>query len=324
VIAPRAPRGEGFAFAEGGRRSPRQALLLVNRKGTGARRCRERIAEGVRVLAAAGIAAEPELLPDPERIPELVLQGGRGKDLLILGGGDGTLSHALDAVLATRLPLGILPMGNANDLARTLGIPAEPAAACRVIAEGRLRRIDVGEINGTHFFNVASMGLSVRIARRLTRDRKERWGVLAYLGCAWEAAHEQRSFHAKITCDGVAVEVRTMQVAVGNGRYYGGGMTIVDDAAIDDARLDLYALPRLRGWRLAVLLPVLRWGLHRPIDSILSLHGHQIDVETSRPMTVNVDGEMRAHTPARFRVVPGALSVFVPQPAVPAGQSPSG
>lgn len=105
-----------------------------------------------------------------------------------------------------------------------------------------------------------------------------------------------------------------MQVAVGNGRYYGGGMTIVDDAAIDDARLDLYALPRLPGWRLAVLLPILRWGWHRPIGDILSLHGREIAVETDRSLRVNADGEVRARTPVVFRVVPKAIRVFVPSP----------
>ncbi len=135
-------------------------------------------------------------------------------------------------------------MGNANDLARTLRIPTDCAAACQVIVEGKRRPIDLGWVNGTHFFNVASMGLSVRIARRLTRDRKQRWGVLAYLGCAWEALHEQRPFWARVVCDGLATELHSMQITVGNGRHYGGGMTIVDDATIDDGRLDLYALPR--------------------------------------------------------------------------------
>lgn len=299
-------------------RQPRRALLLMNSKGTGAERWRSRLAGGLAVLAEAGIDVEAELLRTPEHIPDLVRERAKQSDLIILGGGDGTLSFALDAVLASGRPLGILPMGNANDLARTLGVPNDMDAACAIIARGRLKRIDGGWINGTHFFNVASMGLSARIARRLTRDRKLRWGVLAYVGSAWEAMHEQRSFIARITCDGETTEVRTMQVAVGNGRYYGGGMTIVDDAAIDDGRLDLYALPRVRGWRLLVFVPILRWGLHRPVESILSLHGREIEIETSRPLAVNVDGEVRAQTPARMRVVPAALPVFVPAPEEPA------
>jgi YegS/Rv2252/BmrU family lipid kinase len=304
------PREAGF----GAVRPKRRALMLVNRTGTRSRSCLD---DGLRILAGSGIEAEPELLRTPERIPDLIRERAVDCELVILGGGDGTLSHALDALLVARRPLGILPMGNANDLARTLGIPTDCAGACRVIAEGRRRRIDVGWVNGTHFFNVASMGLSVRIARRLTRDRKQRWGVLAYLGCAWEAVHEQRSFWARVVCDRLATELHSMQITVGNGRYFGGGMTVVDDAAIDDGRLDLYALPPLRWWRLLVLLPILRWGLHRPIESILSLHGREIEVETDRPLDINVDGEVRTHTPARFRVLPRAMEVFVPATSTP-------
>jgi YegS/Rv2252/BmrU family lipid kinase len=293
---------------------PRRALLLINRKGT---RGRSRLEGGLRLLREAGVEATVVTPDNPERIPELIRRQAGGHDAVILGGGDGTLSHALDALLESGLPLGILPLGNANDLARTLGIPASLEAACGIIGEGRVREIDIGRIERagappTHFFNVASMGLSVRIARRLTPDRKQRWGVLAYIACAWEAMHRQRSFFAKITCDSQVSEVRAMQIAVGNGRFYGGGMTIVDDATIDDHRLDLYALPRLPGWRLLVLLPVLRWGWHRPVEDILSLHGQEIAVETERSLAVNVDGEVRARTPVVFRVLPRSIRVFVP------------
>ena len=81
----------------------------------------------MRSLHEAGIEATPEMPQEPGRIPALIRDGAAGCDMIVLGGGDGTLSHALDAILATGPPLGILPMGNANDLARTLGIPDRPA-----------------------------------------------------------------------------------------------------------------------------------------------------------------------------------------------------
>lgn len=300
--------------AGGSASDARRALLLVNSRGTRFIRQQERLARGLQVLADAGIVAELELVREPETIPARIRSEAAAFDVVLLGGGDGTFSLALDAVLESGRPLGLLPMGNANDLARTLGIPCDLEAACGLIAAGQRRRIDVGDINGTHFFNVASIGLSVRIARRLTRDLKVRWGIWAYLKCAWEAVHEQHSFHARVTCDNATVNVRVMQIAVGNGRFYGGGMTIVHDATIDDGRLDLYALPRTRGWRLLILLPILRWGWHCPVQSILSLSGHEICIETDRELDINVDGEVRAHTPAHFRVVPRALDIFAPAP----------
>lgn len=265
------------------------------------------------MLTDAGIDVALRLTRRASAVAAIIAEAAAGCDLVVVGGGDGTLSSAADAVLASGLPLGILPMGNANDLARTLGIPASLGEACRVIAVGHRRRIDLGQVNGRHFFNVASVGLSVAIADRLTGEIKQRWGVLGYLGCAWEAMHAPTHFHARIVADGAAaIETEAIQLAVGNGRHYGGGMTIIDDATIDDGRLDFYALPPQPRWRLLTLLGVLRWGKHRRVAGIHVLHGRRIAIDTVPPMKVNVDGEVTQTTPVEFRVVPGALSVFAP------------
>ena len=120
--------------------------MLINQTGT---RGRSRIDDGLRILEARGIQAEPLLLRTPERIPDIIRERAAECELVILGGGDGTFSHALDALLSTGRPLGILPMGNANDLARTLGIPTDSAAACQVIAEGK-RRADRSRLGEWH------------------------------------------------------------------------------------------------------------------------------------------------------------------------------
>lgn len=287
----------------------RRALLLINRKGASSH---ANLDDGLSILEDVGIEVSAHFCKRPQRIPELIRADHGRADLIIIGGGDGTLSMALEAVLESGLPLGILPMGNANDLARTLSIPTRIYDAFAVIAAGAVQRIDVGEVNGTHFFNVASIGLSVEIAQRLTRQQKRRWGLLAYIGHAWEALHAAPSFNARIDCDGTVLDLRSIQVAVGNGRYYGGGMTVADDATINDRRLDLYAIERQRWWRLALVLPALRWGKHRLVEGIHTLSGQTIRIETDTPMAINVDGEVVAETPADFRVLPSALPVFVP------------
>lgn len=286
----------------------RRALLVINRKGSSSHANLDR---GLKILENAEIEVSAHFCKKPTRIPEVIRDGHHRADMIILGGGDGTLSMALEAVLESGLPLGILPMGNANDLARTLAIPTRIGEACAVIAAGAVRRIDIGEVNDKHFFNVASLGLSVDIANRLTRQAKRRWGLLAYIGASWEAMRAAPSFNARIECDGERLELRCIQVAVGNGRYYGGGMTVAEDATIDDRRLDLYAIERQRWWRAAVVLPALRWGKHKLVDGIHTLHGKTIRIETDRVMAINVDGEVVGETPADFRVLPAALPVFV-------------
>lgn len=293
-------------------RRSRRALVIINRRGT---RGKQPIDPGLEVLDAAGIRSSVVFVRSPRRVPGMIRDAAGSFDLVIIGGGDGTLSAAADALLETGLPLGIWPMGNANDLARTLGISLELTEAARIIAALRTRRIDLGRVNGRCFFNVAGVGLSVDIADRLTSAEKQRWGILAYLRRSWEAVHAAKHFHARVTCDGVTDAFEAIQIAVGNGRHYGGGMTIVDDASIDDGRLDVYALPPHPWWRLMALAPVLRWGLHRPIDAIHSRAGEVVEIETERPLPVNVDGEVLTETPARFDVLRGAISVFAPAQA---------
>ncbi|MBK8909070.1 MAG: lipid kinase [Rhodospirillales bacterium] len=287
----------------------RQALVVINRKGT---RGTGTFEFGLKILEDADIEVSANFVRDPTRIPDIIRRHGADYDMVVIGGGDGTLSHAIEAVLACDRPLGIIPMGNANDLARTLAIPVNVRQACTIIAAGKTRRIDLGWVNGKHFFNVASMGISVSIAARLSGEAKRRWGVLGYLGHAWEALQKSTRFTAEIECDGEHHTFRSIQIAVGNGVHYGGGLTIVDDARIDDGCLDLYSLSPNSIWRLMTLFPVIKWGKHRMVDAIKLLRGSHIRIETDRPMRINVDGEVVSETPADFRVVPAAMTVFAP------------
>jgi YegS/Rv2252/BmrU family lipid kinase len=234
-------------------------------------------------------------------------------DLVVIAGGDGSLNAAAPALIDTNLPLGILPGGTANDLARTLGLPLDMVGAARVIAAGRTKAIDVGEVNDKPFFNVASLGMSAKLADRLTKETKRRWGRLAYALAATEVLIEARRFGAEIRSDdGEEISVRSLQVAVGNGRHYGGGMIVAETAEIDDGRLDLYSLEFEDVWKLPFMALAFRQGRHGLLDEVRTMSGTEFEIRTRRPMPVNADGEIATETPAVFRVRPGAITVFVP------------
>lgn len=287
-----------------------RALLLVNRH---ARHGQNRITEAIKQLKKLGFDLQEESMDHPQQLPELIRRYQNRVDLVIIGGGDGTLNAAADALVETQLPLGILPLGTANDLARTLEIPDSLPEACKIIAQGQLRRIDLGWVNGKHFFNVASMGLSVQITERLTKETKRRWGVFAYAITALQALWKARPFRAEIRIEGESIRVKTVQIAVGNGRYYGGGMAVAHDATIDDRRLDLYSLELKHWWQIIALLPAMRGGRHTDFPGVRALRGQEIQVYTNKPRPINTDGEITTHTPADFRVIPQALAVLVPQ-----------
>jgi YegS/Rv2252/BmrU family lipid kinase len=292
--------------------SQARALLIINRKS----RCGSAdLAAALRVLEAQGLQPTTEYAEGAGQFESLIERHRGEIDRLIIGGGDGTMNCAARALVEADLPVGILPMGTANDLARSLGIPADPARACETIGAGRLRRIDLGQVNGVYFFNAASIGLGAEVTRNLTSEVKSRWGAWGYARTVYDAVKTARSFSATITCDGHTEDVRSIQIAVGNGRYYGGGMSIAHDASIDDERLDLYSLKPISFWQLLKLTPALRAGHHRDLEAVLVLHGREIEVHTRRSKSVTTDGELTTRTPARFRIVPKALSVYVPQDA---------
>jgi diacylglycerol kinase (ATP) len=288
----------------------RPALLAVNvrsRRGAGA-------AETVtRVLRESGVQVIARDCERASDLSDLIRATKREIESVIIGGGDGTLNAALPGLLETGLPLGIIPLGTANDLARTLGVPTNLAAAAGIIARGKVQPVDIGEVNGHLFFNVASIGFGVDLTRALTRDSKRRFGTVGYAIAALRAASRLRPFRAEIM-HGPTVQIsRTIHVAVGNGRHYGGGMTISEHARVDDGRLHFYSLEVDSMWRLLWLLPALRSGRHDAWKEIRTLEGEEIEVRTPRrPRSVNADGEIVTRTPARFSVRCQAISVFIP------------
>lgn len=289
----------------------KKALLLINRH---ARRGQNLLPRAITELQTLGFHVVAEFPDRPQHLCDVIRRHRDYVDLVIVGGGDGTLNAAIDGLMETGLPLGILPLGTANDLARTLGIPLSLPEACRVIAAGEIRHIDLGWVNGKHFFNVASLGLSVQITQQLTKEVKRRWGILAYALTALQVVWQSRPFRAEIRVNNQAIRVKTVQIAVGNGRYYGGGMTVAEDATIDDQRLDLYSLEIKHWWKIVALLPAMRQGNHASWPGVRTLGGEEIEVHTfKKKRPINTDGEITTYTPATFRVIPKALAVFAPQ-----------
>ena len=291
------------------RSRPRRALLVINENS---RQGQDGGDAAVEVLERGGLHLTREACSGPESLADTIRRAAKAVDLVVLGGGDGTLSSAAPALIETGLPLGILPLGTANDLARTLGIPLDPAGAAQVIVDGKLRRIDLGEVNGTPFFNVASMGLSVGMTRELTHDVKQRWGTLGYAVATARALWHMRPFSAVIRVGDEVHKVRTLQISVGNGRYYGGGMAVEEGAKIDDGRLDLYSMEFDHLWKLALVYPAFRKGRHGMWKEVRTMRCSEVEIRTGRPRKINTDGEITTETPAQLRILPKAVSVFVP------------
>ncbi|WP_375791538.1 lipid kinase [Microbulbifer hydrolyticus] len=288
----------------------RRALLVRNpgsRQGDSAD-----LDAGLERLEAAGVHVDQQLSRSADQTRDIIRKHCNDVDFVIIGGGDGTISSSASVLLECGLPFAILPLGTANDLARSLGIESLDQAFA-TICDGHTTRIDLGVVNDHLFFNVANLGLGVHVTEELTPEVKQRWGVFSYLKALAAALARHRQFRVSINVDGAEHSMRSMQLAVGNGRFYGGGNVVDQKATIDDDLLHLYSLRPQTFWELLTLAPLLRGGRHDLARRIFATSGRQLNVST-RPsgMAIHADGEPVTQTPAAFSVRSAALEVLVP------------
>lgn len=294
----------------------RKAAVVVN---TLSRSGEEVYTRAVRLLRELGVPVEETYaLRKPERLPEAVEEVlGKGCDLLVLGGGDGSVSTVVDFLAGRETVLGLIPLGTANDFARTLEIPVELEEACRTIACGKVVDVDLGLAGDNYFVNVATVGIGAEVTRALSPRLKKRFGSLAYPLAAIKAFFRHEPFSARLTFpegDHEPVELeRLLQVAVGNGRFYGGGLAVSPEAGMDDKRLDVYAIRLGRHRDLIGVARYLRSGDFINQENVCQYRTRRVRVETEPELPVNIDGEVVARTPQEFRVVPDALRVMVPR-----------
>ncbi len=254
-----------------------RALVLHNAKARQGEQAlvpvRERLAAGGLLVTVEPFESLPEIARDVTRLHQTA-------DIIVVCGGDGSISSAAPAVIES--------------------------------GQGHSRRIDVGTVNGHAFFNVASIGISSELAQKLDPAIKKRFGRLGYAVAALRVILAAQRFRARIREKGESRTVSTYQVAIGNGRLYGGGNVVEENAAIDDGTLDLYSLEVKNLWKLALMLRAFRSGTHGAWKEVRTAKCVEFDIETRRPMPVNTDGEIVTATPAHFRVLPRAISVLAP------------
>ncbi len=251
---------------------------------------------------------------EPEDLPRLLRRHGPQCDRVILGGGDGTINLALDALLEVDKPCGILPLGTANDLARSLGIKTDIQEALAVIARDETRRIDVARANDVSFVNAIGLGLGPQMTREMDSETKSRFGVLAYLIGVARAFKKQEDFSARIVIDNHEHRVQCTQITIACGIHYGGGLTVSEDAKLDNGRLDVLMIhPESRLGLIANALH-LRFGRTRANDAMTHRRCRTVELHTEPALDVTADGEFLLSTPVKCSVQPGALRVFAPPP----------
>jgi YegS/Rv2252/BmrU family lipid kinase len=293
----------------------RDVVLVVN---AGSRRGADALAAVTGGLEGAGYRSLRVVPVDSgaDLVPALDDAVASRPDLLVVGGGDGSVGCAAARVAGTEITLGVLPLGTANDFARTLQIPPRPADAVAALRSGKVVDVDLGRVDGRAFLNVASMGLSVAVTERLTPGLKRRLGPLAYPAATLMAYRHHRPFRARLEFpDGERAPLELddlLQVAVGNGRHYGGGNAVSPTASVDDHQLDVYAIVRGRLRDHVSIARFLKDGSFVEHEKVHHVTTRRVRVVTEPEVAINLDGEIAATTPATFEVERNALHVVVP------------
>ena len=241
---------------------------------------------------------------------------GDGVDGIAVYGGDGTVMQAVAGLAGHEIPVGLIPGGTGNLLAGNLRLPRNPIRAARVIAEGRLRAIDLGRVEqaeGTRYFAVAcGSGIDAELMARTSGGAKRRWGVGAYVARALTMVRRMRSFPYRITVDGKVLELEATAVMVANCQeFIPPIISLAPGISLDDGVLDVVVINAsgpLDATRLV-------WKMWRKVvdgEAIRHVRGQEIRVESVPHRPVQLDGEVGGETPFTASIQPRGLSVFVP------------
>ncbi|MDE3070082.1 MAG: diacylglycerol kinase family lipid kinase [Acidobacteriota bacterium] len=317
------------AAAEGG---SRRLCVLVNPTAGGGRAARALPAvEGA--LRGRGAHVRVARTESAAHGAELAAQAVSGGEELVTLGGDGMVRLAAHAARGSDAIVSVLPGGRGNDFARSLGLPLDPVAACRVALEGRVRTVDVGVLHalegdlrdeaggarddagagtgGETFVGIASIGLESEVTR-IANNAPSFMGGSVYLLATLAGLARWRPASFALTLDEVPESFTGYMAAVANSGRFGGGMRLAPDASLDDGLFDVVELGAVSRLRFLANTPKVFRGTHVGEDSVSVLRAREVRLDAERPFDVYADGDAIGRTPAVARVHPGALRVRVP------------
>jgi YegS/Rv2252/BmrU family lipid kinase len=290
---------------------PRQAILVVNamsRKGAD-------LFDEVRAkIELAGVELlEAHAITDPEKMDSTIKAAIASAPMVIVGGGDGSLSSNVDHFVGKETVFAILPLGTANSFARTLGVPLELDGAIDVIANGERKRIDLGMIDGDYFANAAALGLSPMIADTVPHALKRYLGMVGYLLWAMRVAFKFRPFRLRVTLDdGSMVKSWATEARIANGTHH-GGVELVESQELDSGEIVIQAVTGKSLWGLAWSWFATLFKLRRRALTTTEWWGRKLRLEARPSQKISIDGEIAARTPVTVEVARGAIEVAAPR-----------
>lgn len=236
-----------------------------------------------------------------------------GASAVLAVGGDGTLNEVVNGLVGQpQTSLGIIPAGSGNDFVRSLGLkPSDWQAACQIIARGKTKNVDLGQVNGRYFINVAGVGFDATVVNCANTWGKAHFSSsFAYVAAVLKTLGEFKPSHIKLQLDDQEVETLSWLVVVASGQYFGGGMWIAPQADIQDGLFDVCVLGDVSKFTFLRSFPSIFSGKHLSHPAIKFYRARRVRVVADRPMLAQTDGEVIGQTPISFQVHPAGLRLF--------------
>jgi diacylglycerol kinase family enzyme len=290
------------------------AIVLNDSSGSGD--CAKSAQQLSEIFAEAGREARVTIARGGDQLRTAMKEAVKGRcETLVAGGGDGTINTAASELVDSDIPLGVIPLGTLNHFAKDLGIPIDLAGAAKLVLQGVLCRVDVGEVNGRVFLNNSSLGAYPAIVRLRERYQASGWGKwFAALWAGLVVLRRNPFMGVRIEAEGETILRRTPLVFVGNNEYQMTGLQAGSRKSLTTGRLAVYVLhAERRPGLLRLAGQILLKGAEVKELDLLSVEA--ATVETRRPLVqVALDGEVVSlKSPMSYRIKPGALAVFAPQ-----------
>ena len=289
---------------------PKQAILIINAKS---RSGAEAFDEACAKLAAAGVELlEAHAIKNPKKMGAAIRKAILAAPMVIVGGGDGSLSESIDDFVGTDTVFALLPLGTANSFARTMDIPLDLDGAIAVIAGGRPLTIDLGKINNDYFLNNAAMGLAPVVAESVPHGLKRRLGRFGYLLWAGWSAANFNAFRLKVVNEGQVKRMWATEVRIANGRFH-GGVELIEKADVESGEIIVQAVRGRSLIRLGLNYLTSSLKLRSGGQAVLEFHGREIEISTRPKMRVSIDGELGPETPFTAGVAQAAVTIAAPR-----------
>jgi diacylglycerol kinase (ATP) len=242
-----------------------------------------------------------------------------GRSLVVVCGGDGTISEVVNGLAGSETALAVIPAGTANVWAKEVGIPRQPIAALEVAIRGQARRMDLGRTSapsgegGRYFFLMAGLGLDGSIAASLPLNVKRYLGATTYAVMAVGQSLRYRGQRVELIVDGEPLETSLLMMVVGNTRGYAGVTQVTSRAYADDGLLDICVFQGRH--TLDIIFHTLRVAAqaHLRASRVLYRRARRLEVHSETPLPAQLDGDFYPGYPTVFEVAPAALTVMVPQ-----------